>query len=72
MLSNKNVPNIIAQISSALAENKINISEYFNKHRNEVAYNLIDTDSDISEDVVKKLKTIAGIISVRKIEIPKV
>jgi len=72
LLSNKNVPNIIAQISSALAENKINISEYFNKHRNEVAYNLIDTDSDISEDVVKKLKTIAGIISVRKIEIPKV
>ena len=70
-ITNKNVPNIIAQISSALAENKINISEYFNKHRNEVAYNLIDTDSDISEDVVKKLKTIDGIISVRKIEIPK-
>ena len=71
-VTNKNIPNIIAQISSALAEEKINISEYFNKHRNEVAYNLIDTDSDISEDVIKKLKKIEGIISVRKIEIPKV
>ena len=71
-VTNKNVPNIIAQISSALAESKINIAEYFNKHRNDVAYNLIDTDSDISEDVIKKLKTIDGIISVRKIEIPKV
>jgi D-3-phosphoglycerate dehydrogenase len=71
-ITNKNVPNIIAQISSALAEDKINISEYFNKHRNDVAYNLIDTDSDISESVIKKLKAIEGIISVRKIEIPKI
>jgi D-3-phosphoglycerate dehydrogenase len=70
-VTNKNIPNMIAQISSALAENKININEYFNKYKNDVAYNLIDTDSDISEDVVKKLKTIDGIISVRKIEIPK-
>ena len=71
-ITNKNIPNMIAQVSSALAENKINISEYFNKHRNDVAYNLIDTDSDISEEVIKKLKTIEGVISVRKIEIPKV
>ena len=70
-ITNKNVPNIIAQISSALAENKINISEYLNKHRNDVAYNLVDTDSDISKDVVNKLKTIEGIISVRKIEVQK-
>ena len=70
-ITNKNIPNMIAQVSSALAENKINISEYFNKHKNDVAYNLIDTDSDISEDVIKKLKTIEGIISVRKIKIEK-
>jgi len=70
-ITNKNIPNVIAQVSSALAENKINIAEYFNKHKNDVAYNLIDTDSDISETVVKKLKTIDGIISVRKIEAVK-
>ncbi|MCL2294893.1 MAG: phosphoglycerate dehydrogenase [Spirochaetes bacterium] len=71
-ITNKNVPAIIAAITSTLAESKINISEYFNKHRNDVAYNLVDTDSDISDDVIQKLKSIEGIISVRKIDIPKV
>ncbi|MCL2792897.1 MAG: 3-phosphoglycerate dehydrogenase family protein [Spirochaetaceae bacterium] len=70
-ITNKNVPNIIAQISSALAESKINISEFLNKHRNDVAYNIIDIDSDVSDDVINKLKTIDGIISVRKIDIKK-
>ncbi len=71
-ITNKNIPNIIAQVSSTLAESKINIAEYFNKHRNDVAYNLVDTDSDISEDVITKLKSIDGVISVRKIEMPKI
>ena len=69
-ITNKNIPNIIAQVSATLAEKGINISEYFNKHRDGYAYNLIDTESDVSEELVEKLKSIEGIITVRKISIP--
>lgn len=68
---NKNIPNIIAQISSTLAGENINIAEYFNKHRNDIAYNLIDTDSLIPEKLIQKLKEIEGVIAVRIIDVKK-
>ncbi len=71
VITNKNIPNVIAQASATLASEKINISEYFNKHRDGYAYNLIDTDSEVPEDLTGKLKAIEGIISVRKINIPE-
>ena len=69
-ITNKNIPNIIAQVSTTLAGEGINISEYFNKHKDDFAYNIIDTDSDIPPTLVEKLKEIEGIISVREIKIP--
>lgn len=69
VITNRNIPNIIAQVSSALASEQINISEYLNKHKNNYAYNIIDTESDITERIIAKLKSIDGIISVRKLEL---
>ena len=69
LITNKNIPNIIAQVSTTLAEGGINISEYFNKHKDGYAYNIVDTDSEVQDVLVEKLKTIDGIISVRKINI---
>lgn len=66
---NKNIPNIIAQISSTLAVENINIAEYFNKHKNGIAYNLIETDSLIPEKLIQKLKEIEGVIAVRIIDV---
>lgn len=68
---NKNIPNIIAQISSTLASENINIAEYFNKHRNDIAYNIVDTDSLIPEKLIQKLKEIEGVIAVRIIDVKK-
>ena len=62
------IPNIIAQISSALASQNINISEYLNKHKDGYAYNIIDTETDISNETIDKIKSIEGIISVRIID----
>ena len=48
-----------------LAADNINIAEYLNKHKKDYAYNIIDVESEIPENIADKLKGIEGIISVR-------
>jgi D-3-phosphoglycerate dehydrogenase / 2-oxoglutarate reductase len=67
IIANKNIPNMIGQITPVLAEKNININEMLNKSKGEYAYNIIDTDSEIGEDVVGKIKGIHGVIMVRVI-----
>ena len=64
---NKNVPNIIGQLTSVIAEAGVNISEMVNKSRDQVAYNIIDLDQTISQDVADKLLAIDGVIRVRQL-----
>jgi len=66
-IANKNVPNMVGQISSLLASAGINIAGLVNKHLETIAYNIIDTDSKVTDDVVAKISAIDGIISVRVI-----
>ena len=66
-IANENIPNMVGQITSILAEEKINISGMVNKHKNSVAYNIIDTDSAITADIMEKTKMIKGVIMVRVI-----
>ncbi len=68
IIANRNVPNIIGQITHVLAEEKINIAEMINKHRNDYAYNIIDVDNKISDSAVEKIRKIDGILMVRVIE----
>jgi D-3-phosphoglycerate dehydrogenase / 2-oxoglutarate reductase len=64
-IANANVPNMVGQISTALAEAKLNIADLLNKSRGEVAYTLIDTDAPIPAPVLEKLRAIPGILSAR-------
>lgn len=66
-IANKNVPNMVGQFSSVLAAANINIAEMVNKNLKEVAYNIIDTDSKVTDDIVAKISAIDGVISVRVI-----
>ncbi len=68
LIANINVPNIIGKISSILADEEINICDLLNKSKNNLAYNIIDVDRDISENIVVKLNNIDGVISVRVIK----
>ena len=65
LITNRNIPNIIGQVTSMLAADNINIAEYLNKHKKDYAYNIIDVESEIPENIADKLKGIEGIISVR-------
>jgi D-3-phosphoglycerate dehydrogenase len=64
-IANANVPNMVGQISTALAEARLNISDLLNKSRGEVAYTLIDTDAPIPAEVLAKLRAIQGVLSAR-------
>lgn len=62
-----NVPNMIGQITGAMAANGINISDMTNKSRDKYAYTLMDLDVVPGEDVLDKVRAIEGIIRVRAI-----
>jgi D-3-phosphoglycerate dehydrogenase len=66
-IANANVPNMVGQISTALAAAQLNISDLLNKSRGEVAYTLVDVDGPVPEDVVGSIGSIEGVLSLRVI-----
>ena len=56
---------MVGQITNVLADEDINISAIINKNRGDLAYNLIDVDSEVSQAVIEKLEAISGVLSVR-------
>ena len=70
VFGNRNVPNMVGQVTTLLAEAGINISNMINRHRGELAYNIIDIDGSIDPVVVERIKGIDGIIRLRVIPAP--
>lgn len=66
-ITNVNVPNMVGQFTTILAENKINISDLVNHHKNGIGYNIIDIEGDLTSVVIEKIKKIDGVINVRVI-----
>lgn len=62
-----NVPNMISQISGALAATGANIANLTNKARGEHAYTLIDVDGAVADDALAALRAIEGVRRVRAI-----
>jgi D-3-phosphoglycerate dehydrogenase / 2-oxoglutarate reductase len=65
-IANRNVPNMVGQISTALAAERINIADLLNKSRGEYAYTLIDTDGELSEGLLERIRAIEGVLTVRR------
>jgi D-3-phosphoglycerate dehydrogenase len=64
-IANANVPNMLGQISTAMAQAGLNIHNMVNKSRGEVAYTLVDVDSAVAPAVLARLAAIEGVLSVR-------
>lgn len=64
-IANANVPNMVGQISTAMAQAGLNIHNMVNKSRGDMAYTLLDVDSAVPESVLATLKGIEGVLSVR-------
>jgi D-3-phosphoglycerate dehydrogenase len=66
-IANANVPNMLGQISSAMAKAGLNIHNMVNKSRGEMAYTLVDVDSPVDASVVQAIGAIEGVLSVRAV-----
>ena len=66
-ISNSNVPNMVAQISTLIGQHNLNIIDFYNCSREELAYNLIDVDAPIPDALVDAISDVEGILNVRKI-----
>ncbi|CAI8373227.1 MAG: D-3-phosphoglycerate dehydrogenase [Cellvibrionales bacterium UBA7375] len=65
--ANQNVPKVLGSVLSILADFDLNIVDMVNKSRNEVAYNIIDVEGDISTEMLQKVEQVEGVIRVRAI-----
>jgi D-3-phosphoglycerate dehydrogenase len=64
---NANVPNMVGQMTTTLAQHKINISDLLNKSRGELAYTLVDVDSPVPVTVIEQIAKIDGVLATRVI-----
>jgi D-3-phosphoglycerate dehydrogenase len=64
-ISNSNVPNMVGQISTRLADAGLNIADLLNKSKGDVAYTLIDTDAPVPPAVLEGIASIDGVLTAR-------
>ncbi|MEE8249882.1 MAG: phosphoglycerate dehydrogenase [Gammaproteobacteria bacterium] len=64
-ITNANVPNMVGQVSTALAEGGINIADLLNVSKGDVAQTLVDLDGPASEETMQRIRSIDGILSLR-------
>ena len=64
-IANSNVPNMLGQISTAMADAGLNIHNMLNKSKGDMAYTLVDVDSAVSDEVVARIAAIKGVLAVR-------
>lgn len=64
---NQNVPNMVGQVSSALAEANLNILDLINKSRGDVAYTLVDLNSAVPDETLNRIRGIEGVLFARVI-----
>src|SRR6266571_3693318 len=64
-IANANVPNMVGQISSAMAGAGLNIHNMTNRSKGEMAYTLVDVDSPVNKGLIEGLARIKGVLAVR-------
>ncbi len=64
VIANANVPNMLGQISTAMANADLNINNMLNRSRGDMAYTIVDVDSPVSEQAIASMLRIDGVLSV--------
>jgi D-3-phosphoglycerate dehydrogenase len=64
-IANANVPNMLGQMSTAMAKAGLNIHNMLNKSRGEMAYTLVDVDSPVPADAIETIRRIEGVLAIR-------
>ncbi len=64
-IANANVPNMLGQMSTAMAKAGLNIHNMLNKSRGEMAYTLVDVDSPVPAVAIDTIRRIEGVLAIR-------
>jgi len=67
VIVNRNVPNMVGQVSTIVAQHGQNIANLLNKSRGELAVTLVDVEGEIEPKVLEELRAIDGVLSARGI-----
>ncbi len=66
-ICHRNVKNMLSQFTTILGEANYNIGNMTNKSRGDYAYSMFDLESAASDDLIKKLESVDGVLKVRVI-----
>ncbi len=63
----RNIPNTISRFAATVAAENVNISDMVNRSKGEYAYTMLDLDTPVGDHVLEHLRSIGGVLRVRKI-----
>jgi D-3-phosphoglycerate dehydrogenase len=69
-IANANVPNMVGQISTCLAEAGLNIEDLLNKSIGELAYTIVDVNGPVSDETCARIRAIEGVLTLRNLGKP--
>jgi D-3-phosphoglycerate dehydrogenase len=69
-LANANVPNMVGQVSTCIANSGLNIEDLLNKSAGEFAYTIVDVDKEPSSELLEEISSIAGVLTLRNLGKP--
>lgn len=64
----KNVPAMLANITTLLSKDGVNVENLSNKSKGDYAYTMVDLGSKVADDVIEDVKHLPNVIRVRVIE----
>jgi len=69
-IANRNVPNMVGQISTRIADAGLNIEDLLNKSTGDLAYTIVDVNHEPSEELLDELRSIDGVLTLRNLGKP--
>jgi len=64
-IANANVPNMLGQVTTALAKSELNILDMINQSKGSVAYTMVDVAAPVPEPTLETIRSIKGVLNVR-------
>lgn len=64
-VAHENIPNMVGQITTILAEESLNIADMLNRHKDSIGYTIIDIEGITNDILINKIETIKGVKMVR-------
>jgi D-3-phosphoglycerate dehydrogenase len=69
-VANANVPNMVGQVSTCIANGGLNIEDLLNKSAGKFAYTIVDVDKEPSKELLEEIGSIAGVLTLRNLGKP--